>query len=803
MSKARFLIISEQDNIFTFYKLIFKNYFDTIENIQIKSNESFDEIDFNNFDIVLIDLSTLKFLDEINKITKNNSVQNNKFILISPYELNYLSNFLKNIHFFNLILCKPLNIEKLKSFLRNETYKIERKNILEKKNHVLAKIIDLHPAKIAVYNLDGILFYANSNYLNSNNLTLRHIDNLHFNDISKCNLGFENIKEKLELTKSFTTQKFEDNKWLESIFYIITNEFIIHACNDITSQKQKEIQLEQSAIFFDNSNEGIVITDSNSKIISVNKSFCRITGYRKDEIIGKTPAILNSGIHDRQFYENMWESLKNNNSWQGEIWNKRKNGEVYPEWLSIAKAFNPKYNEEFYIAIFTDITTLKEADKKLHFYANHDVLTKLANRVQFEAHLKSSIEGCKRRNSKLALFFIDLDKFKEVNDTYGHSIGDEMLKIVAKRLEKSIRKEDFVARLGGDEFILIIKDVKTQEDMINLADKINENIKKPIIISEKVFFMTLSTGIAIFPEHGKDSEDLIKHADVAMYESKENGRNACTLYNQNMTEKISQKLSTQNELKIAISKDQFEMYYQAIINMKTKEIIAAEALVRWNHPNKGVLTPVHFINFIDESGLDIEFGELVFKKVLHDIQIINAKLKSTKFKIAINISSKYFFKNDFIEEIKEYCKDFLINPKQIELEILETNVMQNSIISKNKLEELNKLGFLISIDDFGTGYSSLSYLKNFKVNKLKIDQSFIRDFLEDNSDKAIVEAIINLARTFKLKVQAEGVETQEHEKVLLKLNCDLAQGYYYNKPISLTEFLNYLDNQNENTNQQP
>lgn len=487
----------------------------------------------------------------------------------------------------------------------------------------------------------------------------------------------------------------------------------------------------------------------------------------------------------------MWLSLKNNSSWQGEIWNKRKNGEIYPEWLSIAKAINPKYNEEFYIAIFSDISSLKETDKKLYFYANHDVLTKLANRVQFETHLKSTIESCKRRKEKLALFFIDLDKFKEVNDTYGHTVGDEMLKTVAKRLENSIRKEDFIARLGGDEFVLLIKNVKDNDDMLHLANKINDNIKIPIKILDKTFFMTLSIGISVFPDHGECSEDLIKNADAAMYEVKDNGRNGYSLYNQNMTDKISSKMIMQNELKMAIKKDEFEMYYQAVINLENKSIVGAEALVRWNHKQRGILTPIHFIDFIEEGGMSIDFGELVFKKVLHDVQIINSKLACENFKIAINISPDYFFKPTFIEDIKSYCDDFSIDTKQIELELLETNIMENSEVSRKKIELLHKLGFSIAIDDFGTGYSSLSYLKNFKVDKLKIDQSFIRDFLEDNSDKAIVEAIINLGNTFKLKVQAEGVETKKHESVLETLNCDLVQGYFYNKPKSLTRFIDF------------
>ena len=791
MPKPKFLIVAEQSSVFKLYELLLNDYFSTVKTLLINDYDFIEEIDFNQVNIILIDLSGKKYLSTLNELSKKN-LKGVKIILITPYDLNFFSQVLNNTMFFNLILSKPVDISRLQFFMKNECEKIEKRSILEKKNNILAKVVDLHPARIAVYTIDGVLFYANTSYLQAYDLTLNHIDNLFFDDISQCNIGFATIKDKLQITNTFVTQREENNRWFESTFYIISNEFIIHSCIDITAQKQKELQLEQSAIFFENSNEGIIITDSKAKIVSINKAFTKITGYRKDEVIGRTPSILNSGIHDKVFYENMWDSLKINSAWQGEIWNKRKNGEIYPEWLSIAKALNPKYNEEFYIAIFTDISSLKEADRKIHFYANHDVLTKLANRVQFESHLKSTIESCKRRESKMALFFIDVDKFKDINDTCGHTIGDEMLKIVAKRLEQSIRKEDFIARLGGDEFVLIIKDVKNSEDMITLACKLNENIKEPITLDDKVFFMTLSIGISIFPDHGKDSEDLIKNSDAAMYVVKENGRNGYRLYSQDMTDKISLKVTIQNELKIAISKDEFEMYYQSVVDIKTNQIIGAEALVRWNHKNRGTLTPIHFINYIDEGGMSVEFGELVFKKVLHDIQIINSKLQNQDFKIAINIAPEYFFKYTFVDDVISYCKDFSINSKQIELELLETNIMKNSEISQKKIEKLHENGFDISIDDFGTGYSSLSYLKNFKVNKLKIDQSFIRDFLEDNSDKAIVQAIINLANIFNLKVQAEGVETKEHEKLLETLNCNLAQGYFYNKPMSLNKFIDLV-----------
>ena len=791
MYKTKLLIIVEQSSVLKPYELLLKEFFGHIDNIII--DKKFPTFDTKKYDIVLIDLYSKIYINEIEKIEKRDL----KIILITPYNPNIMTDSIDFLEKVSLNLIKPVDMTKLTKYIQNESYKFERKNILEKKNQILAKIVDLFPSRIAMYDLDGKLFYANENFLKIQNLNFGHFDIVTFDEISHSTINFENIKDKLQITKSFTLQKEVGNKWFESVFYMADFEYIIHVCTDITLQKQKEINLEQAAVFYENSNEGIVITDEKGRIISVNKAFCKITGYVKNDVIGKTPAVLNSGIHDKEFYAYMWDSLKNNGSWQGEIWNRRKNGEIYPEWLSIAKAVNPKYNETFFIAIFTDITTLKEADKKLYYYANHDVLTGLANRVQFEANLKTTIESAKRRDTNIALMFIDLDKFKEVNDTYGHGVGDKMLKAVAKRIEQSVRKEDFLARIGGDEFVLILKEINSENDVLTLAKKINDNVKESLAIENKVFFMSLSIGIALYPEHADNSEDLIKYADAAMYEVKEAGRNGFSIYHQRMTDKVFEKLSLQNQLKIAILKNEFEMYYQASVDIKTNKIIGAEALVRWKHPQRGVLTPIHFIDIIEDSNMNIEFGNMVIKKVLQDMQTINSKLNDNSFKMSINISSKQFFEEKFITNLEIFCKDFSIEEKQIELELLETQIIKNFEISSTKIEKLHQCGFTIAIDDFGTGYSSLSYLKNLKVDKLKIDQSFIRDLLTDKSDKAIVEAIIKLSKTFNLKVQAEGIELKEHYELLKKMKCDLAQGYHFNKPIPLNDFLIFVKEYND------
>jgi len=784
------LIISQNKNVLKLYVFLFKEFFETIDTMSIE--ESFPIVDANKYDTLLIDLDTRKYLYEIEKINKYDL----NIILVTPFNLSTRYDLTNLISVVDLSLIKPIDMNKLTKYVNTQSLKRKKKNLLEKKNTILVKSIDLHPARIGVYTVGGVLFYANENYLQSNELTLSDIDRFTFAQMKKCQLGFNYIRSKLQIASSFTMQREDGNNWYESTFYMVDFEFIIHLCEDITVQKNKEIALEQASVFYENSNEGILITDVRGKIISVNTSFCKITGYLKDEVIGKYPSILNSGIHNQDFYETMWDSLKNNASWQGEIWNKRKNGEIYPEWLSISKAISSKFKEEFYLAIFSDITNLKETDKKLHFYANHDLLTGLANRVQFESNLKTILEGCKRRGTKAALMFIDLDNFKEINDTYGHHAGDEMLKNIAKRIEMSIRKEDFLARIGGDEFVIILNDFKENEDVANVADKIKKNVKESITIEGNIFFMSLSIGIATFPEHASSCEDLIKYADAAMYEVKESGRNGYCLYNQEMTDKLSEKTTLKNNVKTALKKDEFEMYYQAVVDVRSNKIIGAEALVRWNHPTSGLLSPVNFISFIEESNMNIEFGTMVFKKVLYDIQTINSKIYDKDFKISVNISAKQFFAQTFEELLVGLCKDFSISPKQIELELLETQIMHNSDISVRKIDTLHEEGFSIAIDDFGTGYSSLNYLKNFKVDKLKIDQSFIRDFLEDKSDRAIVQTIISLAKNFNLKVQAEGVETVAHYELIQTMDCDFSQGYTFNKPMPLDKFLNFMQRYN-------
>jgi diguanylate cyclase (GGDEF)-like protein/PAS domain S-box-containing protein len=791
MKYTKIGIFTEKESVGLGYATLFQEWGDKIESHLLSDVE---EILPELFDIILIDFSTKRYRNKVDFLISR-YLDIAKIALISPYSLIEIHTLLDGSESIDLILTKPFNIERLISFIQNYVQYIDRKMMLETKNTVLAEVVDLNPSRIGVFTMGGILFYANSHYLKANMININEIDRLHFNQISQCQIGFDTIIYELKAQSPFIIQRQEEKRWYESTFYHLENDYIVHICKDITVSKQHEIQLEQSSIFFEQSSEALMIADRHGTILSVNTAFCRITGFSKEEAVGQTPKLLYSGMHDEFFYQNLWNSLIHNGRWQGEIWNKRKNGEIYPEWLSISKATSPKYNEEFYISVFTDISSIKETDRKLYFYANHDPLTGLANRVQFETHLKKSIESAKRRKEKIALMFIDLDKFKEVNDTYGHTIGDMMLKSVTKRLSNSIRGDDFLSRIGGDEFVIVANNVTEYEGILTFASKLAEIMRDPIVIDQKIFFMTLSIGIAIYPEHGENSEDLIKHADAAMYEVKENGRNGCLLYQSSFSEKLHQKVRIESELKVAIEHDQFELYYQPIIELHTNRVIGAEALIRWHHPEHGLLYPASFISFIEESELIYDFGLMVCKKGCKDLQILNTHVHTEQqFSLSINIAVKQFFEEKFVEKLCEVLDDFSINSSQIELEILETQVMKNSDVAQTKFKQLHELGFELALDDFGTGYSSLSYLKNFKLNKLKIDQSFVRDMMEDENDRAIVQTIITMSKIFGMQVQAEGVETDEHRTALKDMGCELVQGYLYSKPIPLESFIDWCKN---------
>lgn len=781
-------ILVKDSSLYELYKdLIYKK----LTQVQI-THLNFETFDANSLDcnLLIIDINSLYELNKL-KIEKLN--ENIKILIISPFFMNELKKHLeiKNHVIYN---SKPLNCDHFIKTISSISYEIRKTEYLKLKETIYSKVFEESPERIGIYSNDGYLIYANENYINFFNIMVNIYDST-LSSLEIKNIDFKQVVYHLKLNKLYSIESNYSSHDICSKFYYINNqEFIIHLCTDITHYLSELKDLKTKALFFQHTKEGVLVTNKDGIILSVNKSFCKITGYTKDDVIGKKTNILSSGMHDKIFYENMWESLVQYGYWQGEIWNRRKNGEIFPEWLSISSSIDTNNKEKNYIALFTDISSIKESDKKLHFLANYDQLTGLLNRVQFENLLNHTIKSAQRNNRKFALMFIDLDHFKEINDTYGHNIGDKLLKSVASKFFKILRKEDILARIGGDEFVVILDNIKDSYDAINVAKKLSERFKNSIKIDKYNCLVTLSIGISIFPNHGIDSVTLIKNADTAMYVVKNNGRNDIKVYDSSISNNFVDQITLHSELKEALLNENLEIYFQPVIENNEKHTISnSEVLLRWKHKEKGFISPELFIELAEKHGLIIDLGRYVLKKSFEKLPIILAHVKNPNFKLSINVSAREFFHEDYVLNIQEYLKDFSINPKNIEIEITETHIMKNHNRSVEIFKELKKIGLSLAIDDFGTGYSSLSYLKTFPIDKLKIDKSFVLNFLNDKDDQAIVKSIIELADNFNIKVQGEGVESKEHYKKLIELGCDYFQGYYFSKPISFEKYINFID----------
>lgn len=786
---TKFLICSDSKSSINSYLKIFEKLFEHIESHYLE--KGFTLSDYSHCEIILFDIFNYKNLNFLNFEKK--SLKNQKIILLVPSVKFFLSKYNQNINFYDLLLSKPMNISKLIKEIVKYSENIESSVLIEDKNNVLLDVLNLNPSSISVYSFDEKLFFGNKKFLSKNNLSFADFGKISFKNIFKTGLTFYEILNKLKNDEILEFEKEIEYKWIKYQYFKSSDGYLIDIQTDITKEKRKEKRLEESAIFFEHSNEGIMVSDKFNKIVSVNTAFCKITGYTKDEIAGKSPSILKSGIQDNLFYQNMWESLNIRNMWQGEIWNKRKNGEIYPQWLSISKVISKSLNTEYYISMFTDISSLKEADKKIYFYANHDSLTALPNRVSFEKRLNNALDISKKNNAQFALFFIDIDNFKYINDAYGHDIGDELIIIVGKRISKVIREHDMLARIGGDEFTLIMNDIKSKIDVESFVQKIIKKIKEPIIINHKQFNVTLSIGISIFPEDGTTKKELLKTADTAMYVVKENGRDGYRLYNPNFSEEIKKIFNIQNDLSNAIEKEEIEVYFQPSYDLKTNKIIGAEVLARWMHKEKGFIPPLEFIKYAESANLIAPLTKLILKKSCEALLKFKQIMKDKSFLLAINISAKHFYDKDFENNITDVISDFSLSPYDFELELTETHIMKNHELSIKIINSMKNKGFKFALDDFGTGYSSLSYLKKFPLDKLKIDKSFVDDCVSGKNDFSIVKIIIEIGKIFDLKIQAEGVENQEQLNILKSLSCDNVQGYFLSKPLKYEEILGILE----------
>ncbi|MBC7908247.1 MAG: EAL domain-containing protein [Rhodospirillaceae bacterium] len=560
-------------------------------------------------------------------------------------------------------------------------------------------------------------------------------------------------------------------------------------------RSRKDLHLARQVI--EASLDGIMICNTQGLVEFVNPAFTLLTGYSFEEVHGKNPNILKSGRHDAGFYKRMWEALEAKGVWQGEVWNRRKNGDQFPEWLTINVIRDNDGHISQYAAVFTDITERKKTEERIKNLAYFDVLTGLPNRRLFTDRLQVAIAHAHRHGSSLAIMFLDLDLFKRINDTLGHGIGDQVLVETASRLELCIREGDTVARLGGDEFVVLLPELDHVEDAAKMSERIISLVRQPFVIDEHELYVTTSVGIAVYPNDGLTVDSLIKNADTAMYRAKDLGRNSYQLYTPSMNARSFERLAMESSLRHALSREEFTLVYQGKVDMVTGRLSGVEALVRWRHPEMGLVLPAEFIPLAENMGLIGDIGAWVLKaacrqcKSWHDLGL-------PPVRIAVNVSALQFREGDVPTIVAQALNESGLAPQYLELELTESVLMQRVDDVAKVLRELRQMGVHISIDDFGTGYSSLSYLKRMPIDSLKIDRSFVSDLLEDgeitNGEGAeIVSTIINLAHNLRLRAVAEGVETPEQAEFLRARGCDEIQGYLISRPVSGEDLISLFD----------
>ncbi|GBG12896.1 diguanylate cyclase [Novimethylophilus kurashikiensis] len=559
---------------------------------------------------------------------------------------------------------------------------------------------------------------------------------------------------------------------------------------DITERLKKEESLRLFGRIFENSGEGILITDADEKIVAVNQAFTSITGFGSEDVLGETPRILRSGRHDKAFYEEMWTSLKESGHWQGELWDRHKDGAIFPKWANLSAVKNDHGVVTHYISTFSDISERVAAEERIRQLAFYDTLTGLPNRSTLYSLMEQALIIASRQNLSGALMFIDLDRFKYVNDTLGHGAGDQLIQRVATRFKTCLRASDVVARLGGDEFVVALVDIAKPADVAIVAQKILAIFASPFLIDGHEISISASIGISVYPTDGNTVEDLLKHADIAMYRAKEQGRSNFLFYSDDMNVRSLEKLELESSLRRALDRKELLLFYQPQADIHTGEIIGAEVLLRWEHPDLGMVSPIHFIPLAEETGLIVPIGQWVIEQAVAQNKAWEQEGVPV-VKLAVNLSAQQF-RLPLVDEVSATLKAHGLAHELLELEITESMVMNNVERVIDMLTDLAQLGMQISLDDFGTGYSSLSYLKRFPIDKLKVDQSFVRGIPSDADDISITRAIIAMGKSLGLKVIAEGVETQQQLEFLRKEGCDEIQGYLFSRPLPAEEFVQLL-----------
>lgn len=528
--------------------------------------------------------------------------------------------------------------------------------------------------------------------------------------------------------------------------------------------------------------DGVMVTDLNGVIERVNPAFTQLTGYSQAEAIGRTPKMLSSGKQDPAFYQTLWRELRENGNWQGEIWNRRKSGELYLEYLSISGIYSPDGNCTHYAAIFSDITQRRMDEERLNHLAMHDALTALPNRTLFSERLMQAIARARRAASRVAVMFIDLDRFKRINDTLGHGVGDQALKVIARRLREAIRESDTVARLGGDEFTVILEDIEDIRHVAQIAQSLLNVVGQPIDTNGQTVFVTPSIGISIYPDDGTDQKQLLMQADRAMYEAKDEGKNNFRFFATQMTSSSMERITLESELRNALANDEFRLHYQPVFDLRSGAIVSVEALLRWQHPTRGLLGPGAFITTAEDSALIVPIGAWVLREACRQARLWIEEGFSFG-RIAVNLSARQCRHEQFLHDLTEILSDTGLPPARLQLELVESMAMTGNGVTESLLGELARRGVSLAIDDFGTGYSSFTYLQTLPVDTVKVDRSFLAVIDAHRRESAILRAIVAMAHSLGLTVVAEGVENEEQLRFLREIGCDRGQGFLLARPV--------------------
>jgi len=561
---------------------------------------------------------------------------------------------------------------------------------------------------------------------------------------------------------------------------------------DITELRRAENLSRLSANAFKSIGDGIIVTDASRRIVSVNEAFTAITGYSPEEILGKTPKVLSSGRHDAEFYTTMWRQVDRTGRWKGEIWDRRKDGEIFPQLLSISAVKNRSGEVDHYVGVCTDISALKRYERQLRHQALHDALTGLPNRVLFQDRFRQTVARAQRQGRRVAVLFLDLDHFKRINDSLGHPVGDLLLQAAAERLAASVRRSDTVARFGGDEFAVLLDSLEDSRNAADVAQKLIATMDHPFEVGGHQLYASVSIGISCFPADGTECETLFKNADTAMYRAKAEGRNKYRFFSAEMNACALENLLMSNSLRTALENDELLLHYQPQYDLRSGRISGIEALVRWRHPELGLLPPARFVPLAEETGQIEALGEWVLRTACTQMRAwreANLPLE----RVAVNLSAAQFRHPDLSKRIADVLAESGLPPRHLEIEVTETMVMRNPARAAEILSRLKDKGITIAVDDFGTGYSSLSYLKRFPIDYLKIDCSFVSGLPDNADDAAIVKAIIAIAKSLKIKLLAEGVETASQHAFLCKHGCDEVQGFLFGRPVPAEEIERQLE----------